>query len=135
MTERVRLTDKASPSGRVRERLGEDGGAQPAKRQKAKRRSLRMTEANVAALRIDKAGSYLAWDHGTDAQRGLAVMVLPSGAETYYAYYNFPKQPSNRWRSVASVRCRSIRPGSARARRAARPRRASTPLQTIQGAA
>jgi hypothetical protein len=63
------------------------------KRSRAKRRTMQLTEAK-AALRIDKAGPYLVWDHGNDSQKGLAVMVHASGVKTFTAFYNFHKQPS-----------------------------------------
>ena len=59
-----------------------------------KRRVMQLTEARVAGLRVNKAGPYSVWDHGNDAQKGLTVMVQPSGVKTFTAFYNFPKQPS-----------------------------------------
>ncbi len=85
MTERERLNPRIA-----RERLEPKAKA---KRSRAKRRAMQLTEARVAGLRV-KAGAYLTWDHGNDSQKGLAVMVQPSGVKTYTAFYNFPKQPS-----------------------------------------
>src|SRR5215831_9528716 len=75
---RVRLSD-ADPS--VRGKV------------KAKANRVQLTETRAAALRV-KAKDYLVWDYGTDAQRGLAVHVLPSGAKTYRAYYYLPGDPN-----------------------------------------
>lgn len=103
MIERVRLNDCRERLARVRldepkakvvrERLHDDAPKAKAKRGiYAKRRTMQLTEARIAGLRINKAGPYWVWDHGNDAQRGLAVMVLPSGRKTYTAHFNYPNQ-------------------------------------------
>jgi hypothetical protein len=48
---------------------------------------LEFTEARIGNLTVMRHKSYLVWDSGTNAQRGLAVEVFPSGVKTYRAYY------------------------------------------------
>jgi integrase len=89
-TERVRLPVKGKTAKTQREPLHDTPKAKPKRRT---RRTMTLTEARVAGLRIGKA-PYLVWDHGNDSQRGLAVNVHPSGVKTYTAFFNYAKQPS-----------------------------------------
>jgi integrase len=80
---------------------------EPQKMQKVKRVPLepqrkaanhkKLTEDNVARLPVRKA-QYRVWDEGTDAARGLCVLVSPKGAKSYRSTYYFPgsSKPHNR---------------------------------------
>ena len=75
---------------RTRVRLGDmEPSAQPAGKQRATKRAMRLTDRNVTALKINKAGAYLVWD---DPPSELAVQVQPSGIKSFYAFYTFHKQ-------------------------------------------
>jgi len=64
----------------------------PPKRRKTRENANRkhFTEDNVLALRSKKDKQYLIWDMGTDAARGLAILVSPTGTKSYRAVYYFP---------------------------------------------
>jgi integrase len=44
----------------------------------------------VLKLRPKKGKQFLVWDQGTDAARGLAILVSPTGTKSYRAVYYFP---------------------------------------------
>jgi integrase len=66
--------------------------AQPEKahrRQRGKRNLKKLTEENVLKLPV-KRRPYYAWDSGTDAARGLGVLVLPTGTRSFRCVYYYP---------------------------------------------
>jgi len=73
-TERVRLDDPSDEA--------------PAKRHRAAKRSDKLTDIKVAALKKEYR-DYLVWDEG---DVGLAVRVLPSGSKSFYCYYQHAKK-------------------------------------------
>jgi integrase len=61
------------------------------KRARAAKRTQRLTDANVAALKKEPK-AYLVWDQPRDV--GLAVLVQPTGSKAFYCYYQHaPAQP------------------------------------------
>jgi integrase len=59
--------------------------------EKRKPRNLRkLNEQNVLKLPVQKRRPHYAWDSGTDAARGLGVLVLPSGTKSYRVTFYFP---------------------------------------------
>src|SRR5262245_46083192 len=75
-----------------RERLdGSDHEIESTKRHRAKKRTQRLTDANVAALRKEHK-AYQVWDLPRDV--GLAVVVQRTGSKSFYCYYQHaPGQP------------------------------------------
>ena len=61
-----------------------------------------LTEDNVLKLRVKRA-QYRVWDAGTDAARGLGVLVSPAGAKTYMSTYYFPGSSEPRTRALGRV--------------------------------
>ena len=47
----------------------------------------RLDEQNVIDLKTKRSSNYRVWDIGTDAERGLHVLVQPSGTRTYRVTY------------------------------------------------
>jgi Arm DNA-binding domain len=77
-TERERLQDNSHETAK-------------SKRARAAKRSQRLTDANVAALKKEPK-AYLVWDQPRDV--GLAVLVQPTGSKAFYCYYQHaPAQP------------------------------------------
>src|SRR5262249_27368215 len=72
----------------------------PKPRKAARRKTL--TETNVLRL-PRKPKQYLTWDAGTDAARGLAVLVSPRGAKSFRAVYYFPGSPKPHWMHLGRV--------------------------------
>ena len=70
-------------------------------RRAANRKAL--TEVNVAKLRPDRTKQYSVWDSGTDAVRGLSVLVSPAGARSYRSTYYFPDSPKPHSRHLGRV--------------------------------
>jgi integrase len=58
-------------------------------KKRAKRNLKRLTEENVLKLPV-KRHQYMAWDYGTDAARGLGVLVSPSGTRSYRVVFYYP---------------------------------------------
>jgi hypothetical protein len=54
---------------------------------------MKMTEDKVLKLPVKRGGQYMVWDEGTDAVRGLHVLVSPKGAKTYRSTFYFPGSP------------------------------------------
>lgn len=69
-------------------------------RNKANRKKLK--EENVRKLPVRKS-QYRVWDAGTDAARGLCVLVSPAGAKTYMSTYYFPGSVKTHSRSLGRV--------------------------------
>jgi integrase len=68
-----------------------DHGGVKVKRYRGPKRTQRLTDANVAALRKERR-AYLVWDQPRDV--GLAVLVQPTGSKSFYCYYQHaPGQP------------------------------------------
>jgi integrase len=81
-------------------------GAQRRTRAKANRKLL--TEANVKTLPL-KRKQYLVWDGGNgrgsgECERGLAILVSPSGTRSYRSTYYFPNSPKPHSRHLGRVR-------------------------------
>jgi hypothetical protein len=49
----------------------------------------RFTEQNVLTLPI-RQQQYRTWDTGTDAVKGLGILISPSGTRSYHVIYYFP---------------------------------------------
>lgn len=60
------------------------------KRKRAERNLKRLTDDNVLKLPVKRRRQYMAWDAGTDAARGLGVLISPTGTRSYRVVYYFP---------------------------------------------
>ena len=69
-------------------------------REKANRK--RFTEDNVIKLPA-KRKQYLVWDEGTDAARGLAILVSPTGTRSYRCVFYYPGSPKPHYMHLARV--------------------------------
>jgi integrase len=61
-----------------------------AKQKRAARNLKRLTEDNVLRLPVRRRRQYMAWDAGTDAARGLGVLISPTGTRSYRVVYYYP---------------------------------------------
>jgi integrase len=60
------------------------------KRQRAERNLKRLTEQTVQKLPVKRRKQYMAWDVGTDAARGLGVLISPTGTKSYRVVFYYP---------------------------------------------
>jgi integrase len=61
------------------------------------------TERNVLQLSPKKGKQYMIWDEGTNAARGLAVLVSPTGTKSYRCVYYFPGSPKPHYKHLGRV--------------------------------
>jgi len=92
--ERVRIkqprperAQKRKPSPRVMPT--EAAKARRKQRGRAEPNHKRLTKDNVLVLRA-RPQQYMVWDSGTEAARGLSILVSPAGAKSYRSTYYFP---------------------------------------------
>jgi integrase len=90
MTERVRpRTERVRPT-------------KPKKsRKEANRRHF--TEDNVLTFKANKVKQFLIWDEGTDAARGLAILVSPTGTKSYRCVFYFPGSAKPQYMHIGRV--------------------------------
>ncbi len=91
MTERKRIS--------YRKNDGSTGQRKPP----GKRNRKRLTESNVLNLPVKARRQYIVWDQGTDAARGLHVLVSPAGAKTYRSTFYFPGSAKPHSRKLGRV--------------------------------
>ena len=95
--ERIRIVKRKPKIERVRL-----PGRKPAERLRKKANHKRLTVENVLTLPT-KDKQYMVWDSGTDAARGLGVLVSPAGAKSYRSTYYFPGSPKPHSRHLGRV--------------------------------
>jgi len=92
------------------------------KRLKAKANRKRLTPTSVLRLPVSERQHFV-WDAGTDAVRGLCVLVNPTGTKTFMVNYRFPGSPRLHYKSlgrVGEVSLEDARAAARAARKAAR---------------
>ena len=75
-----------------------------------------LTEDNVLKLPVKRRAQYMVWDEGTDAARGLHILVSPAGAKTYRSLFYFPGSPKPHSRKLGRVGEISLAEARARCR-------------------
>src|SRR5262245_1905832 len=77
-------------------------GAPVLRRKKRKANRKRLTETSVLRLPVSKTQHFV-WDRGTNAVRGLAVQVNPSGTRTFFVNYRFPGSKRLHYKKLGRV--------------------------------
>lgn len=59
-------------------------------KERGERNRKKLTENNVLQLPVKRRRQYMVWDAGTDAVRGLGVLISPGGARSYRVVFYYP---------------------------------------------
>jgi integrase len=74
----------------------------PKRKPKGKANSKHLTDKNVLTLPVN-GRQHFVWDAGTDAVRGLCVLVNPTGTRTYFVNYRFPGSKKLHYKKLGRV--------------------------------